>query len=39
MNRGSSSGLAIDVNANTQIELLVEQKMRVLLQVHSNVFE
>ena len=33
MSQGSSGSIAIDVNAKIQIMMLVEQKMRVLLQV------
>ena len=33
MSQGSSGPIAIDVNAKIQIMMLVEQKMRVLLQV------
>ena len=37
MSQGSSGSIAIDVNAKIQIMMLVEQKMRVLLQVTVSV--
>ena len=37
MSQGSSGPIAIDVNAKIQIMMLVEQKMRVLLQVTVSV--
>lgn len=33
MNQGESSSIAIDANAKAQIAVLVEQKLRLLLQV------
>ena len=36
MSQGSSGSIAIDVNAKIQIMMLVEQKMRVLLQVTAS---
>ena len=39
MSQGSSGSIAIDVNAKIQIMMLVEQKMRVLLQVTASMVD